>query len=96
MQYHLSPSGALRSIGVQRDRRPRGVAERQPARLQGERADLAAARQLSRWFPPVGHLDRALFVIAFNALGCIADPRFALPVAQASVFFGGCALAGRG
>jgi len=52
--------------------------------------------QLSRWFPPVDHLDRALFVIAFNALGCIADPRFALPVAPAPVFFGGCALAGRG
>jgi hypothetical protein len=96
MQYHLSPSGALRSIGVRRDRRPRGVAERQPARLQGNAQLSPRLDQLSRWFPPVDHLDRALFVIAFNVLGCIADPRFALPVAPAPVFFGGCALAGRG
>jgi hypothetical protein len=41
------------------------------------------------------HLDRALFMIAFNALGCIADPRFAPPVAPASVFFGACPLVGR-
>jgi hypothetical protein len=45
---------------------------------------------------PVDPLERALFVIAFNALGCFADPRFALPVAPASVFFGACALVGRG
>jgi hypothetical protein len=51
--------------------------------------------QLSRWFPPADHLDRALFVIAFNVLGCFADPRFAVTVAPASVFFRACALAGR-
>jgi hypothetical protein len=34
-------------------------------------------------------------MIAFNALGCIADPRFAPPVAPASVFFGACPLVGR-
>jgi hypothetical protein len=38
----------------------------------------------------------ALFVIVFNALGLFADPRFALPVAPAFVFFGSCALLGRG
>jgi hypothetical protein len=37
----------------------------------------------------------ALFVIVFNALGLFADPRFALPVAPAFVFFGACALVGR-
>jgi hypothetical protein len=37
----------------------------------------------------------ALFVIVFNALGLFADPRFALPVAPAFVFFGSCALLGR-
>jgi hypothetical protein len=37
----------------------------------------------------------ALFVIAFNALGLFADPRFALPVAPAFVFFGSCMLLGR-
>jgi hypothetical protein len=37
----------------------------------------------------------ALFVIVFNALGLFADPRFALPVAPAFVFFGSCALVGR-
>jgi hypothetical protein len=73
----------VRSIGV-------------PARSQEERAALAAARSIVALVSPVDHLDRALFVIAFNALGCIADPRFALPVAPASVFFGGCALVGRG
>ena len=37
----------------------------------------------------------ALYVIGFNALGLFADPRFALPVAPAFVFFGACALLGR-
>jgi hypothetical protein len=37
----------------------------------------------------------ALFVIVFNALGLFADPRFALPIAPAFVFFGACALLGR-
>lgn len=37
----------------------------------------------------------ALFVIAFNALGLFADPRFALPVAPAFVLFGAGALLGR-
>jgi Dolichyl-phosphate-mannose-protein mannosyltransferase len=37
----------------------------------------------------------ALFVILFNALGLFADPRFALPVAPAFVFFGACGLLGR-
>jgi hypothetical protein len=37
----------------------------------------------------------ALFVIVFNALGLFADPRFALPVAPAFVFFGACGLVGR-
>jgi hypothetical protein len=37
----------------------------------------------------------ALFVILFNALGLFADPRFALPVAPAFVFFGSCMLLGR-
>jgi len=37
----------------------------------------------------------ALFVIAFNALGLFADPRFALPVAPAFVLFGSAALLGR-
>jgi hypothetical protein len=37
----------------------------------------------------------ALFVIAFNALGLFADPRFALPVAPAFVLFGACMLLGR-
>jgi hypothetical protein len=37
----------------------------------------------------------ALFVIVFNALGLFADPRFALPVAPAFVFFGSCMLLGR-
>lgn len=36
----------------------------------------------------------ALLVIVFNALGLFADPRFALPVAPAFVFFGACALLG--
>jgi hypothetical protein len=36
----------------------------------------------------------ALFVIAFNALGLFADPRFVLPVAPAFVFLGACALLG--
>jgi Dolichyl-phosphate-mannose-protein mannosyltransferase len=36
----------------------------------------------------------ALLVIAFNALGQVADPRFSLPVAPAFVFFGACALLG--
>jgi hypothetical protein len=34
-------------------------------------------------------------VITFSALGCFADPRFALPVAPAFAFFGACALVGR-
>jgi Dolichyl-phosphate-mannose-protein mannosyltransferase len=37
----------------------------------------------------------AFVVIALNALGLFADPRFALPVAPAFVFFGSCALLGR-
>ena len=37
----------------------------------------------------------ALVVIVLNALGLFADPRFALPVAPAFVFFGSCALLGR-
>ncbi len=37
----------------------------------------------------------AVLVIVFNALGLFADPRFALPVAPAFVFFGACALVGR-
>jgi Dolichyl-phosphate-mannose-protein mannosyltransferase len=37
----------------------------------------------------------AVVVIVFNALGLFADPRFALPVAPAFVFFGACALVGR-
>jgi hypothetical protein len=37
----------------------------------------------------------ALVVIALNALGLFADPRFALPFAPAFVFFGSCALLGR-
>lgn len=37
----------------------------------------------------------ALGVIALNALGLFADPRFALPVAPAFVLFGSCALLGR-
>jgi hypothetical protein len=37
----------------------------------------------------------AIVVIALNALGLFADPRFALPVAPAFVFFGSCALLGR-
>ena len=37
----------------------------------------------------------ALVVIGLNALGLFADPRFALPVAPAFVFFGSCALLGR-
>jgi Dolichyl-phosphate-mannose-protein mannosyltransferase len=37
----------------------------------------------------------ALAVIVLNALGLFADPRFALPVAPAFVFFGSCALLGR-
>jgi hypothetical protein len=37
----------------------------------------------------------ALLVIVFNALGLFADPRFALPVAPAFVFFGSCMLLGR-
>ena len=37
----------------------------------------------------------ALFVIAFNALGLFADPRFALPVAPTFVLFGAGALLGR-
>jgi hypothetical protein len=37
----------------------------------------------------------AFAVIALNALGLFADPRFALPVAPAFVFFGSCALLGR-
>jgi hypothetical protein len=37
----------------------------------------------------------ALFVIALNALGLFADPRFALPVAPAFVLFGAGALLGR-
>ncbi len=36
----------------------------------------------------------ALLVIVLNALGLFADPRFALPVAPAFVFFGACALLG--
>jgi Dolichyl-phosphate-mannose-protein mannosyltransferase len=36
----------------------------------------------------------ALLVIVFNALGQTADPRFALPVAPAFVFFGSAALLG--
>jgi hypothetical protein len=36
----------------------------------------------------------ALFVIAFNALGLFADPRFALPVAPAFVLFAAGALLG--
>jgi len=34
-------------------------------------------------------------VVALNALGLFADPRFALPVAPAFVLFGSCALLGR-
>jgi len=37
----------------------------------------------------------AVFVIAFNALGLFADPRFALPVAPAFVLLGSGALLGR-
>ena len=37
----------------------------------------------------------ALGIIVLNALGLFADPRFALPVAPAFVFFGSCALLGR-
>lgn len=37
----------------------------------------------------------ALAVIVLNALGLFFDPRFALPVAPAFVFFGSCALLGR-
>lgn len=37
----------------------------------------------------------AFVVVALNALGLFADPRFALPVAPAFVFFGSCALLGR-
>ena len=37
----------------------------------------------------------AFVVIVLNALGLFADPRFALPVAPAFVFFGSCALLGR-
>ncbi len=37
----------------------------------------------------------AFVVIALNALGLFADPRFALPIAPAFVFFGSCALLGR-
>jgi hypothetical protein len=37
----------------------------------------------------------ALVVIVLNALGLFADPRFALPVAPAFIFFGSCALLGR-
>jgi hypothetical protein len=37
----------------------------------------------------------ACVVVALNALGLFADPRFALPVAPAFVFFGSCALLGR-
>jgi hypothetical protein len=37
----------------------------------------------------------AFVVIGLNALGLFADPRFALPVAPAFVFFGSCALLGR-
>jgi hypothetical protein len=37
----------------------------------------------------------ALVVIVLNALGLFADPRFALPVAPAFVFFGSCALLAR-
>jgi hypothetical protein len=36
----------------------------------------------------------AVLVIVLNALGLFADPRFALPVAPAFVFFGSCALLG--
>jgi hypothetical protein len=38
----------------------------------------------------------ALTMILVNALGLFADPRFALPVAPAFVFFGACMLLGRG
>jgi hypothetical protein len=37
----------------------------------------------------------AFVVVALNALGLFADPRFALPVAPAFVFLGSCALLGR-
>jgi dolichyl-phosphate-mannose-protein mannosyltransferase len=37
----------------------------------------------------------ALGIIVLNALGLFFDPRFALPVAPAFVFFGSCALLGR-
>jgi hypothetical protein len=37
----------------------------------------------------------ASVVVALNALGLFADPRFALPVAPAFVFLGSCALLGR-
>ena len=37
----------------------------------------------------------AFLIVALNALGLFADPRFALPVAPAFVFLGSCALLGR-
>jgi hypothetical protein len=49
-----------------------------------------------RWWPTLVALAlAALFVIVFNALGLFADPRFALPVEPAFVFFGACGLLGR-
>jgi hypothetical protein len=44
---------------------------------------------------PVAIAVAAFVVIALNALGLFADPRFALPVAPAFIFLGSCALLGR-
>jgi hypothetical protein len=47
------------------------------------------------WGTLVAIAAAAFAVIVLNALGLFADPRFALPVAPALVFFGSCSLAGR-
>jgi hypothetical protein len=57
---------------------------------------IALAARRTRGAPTLIALaSAALFVIAFNALGLFADPRFALPVAPAFVLLGACGLLGR-
>lgn len=51
-------------------------------------------RRTREWQTLVALALAALLVIVFNALGQVADPRFALPVAPAFVLFGACALLG--